>query len=397
MNYFIPQIDNSDCGFACLKMMVAHLYKDEKALYIKQNENHGPYNFYELKEKGKEYGIELEGVEIGVKPSIKEMRLPLIALLKKKNDLFHYVLVTKVKGGFVRYLDPEDGPCICSNKSFFSMWTGTALIIQDFTKDDGIMFTTDDIHRKSSNIIVTVFQIISAVMLGVGIYFIDEQTKIFIPILFLALSLVAEILLRIILIRKMEKFDDEYMTGISVDKKEFYTFYERLEDYKRKSITQRMNIVFSFVIIIFLSVIVLMNNIYNAFLVLIPLFLSIVDTKFVMSSIRGKDELIGLEESEIKSLKTIDTFKSQVNKLHQRGYKLARLTLIKKYVFLAILMVVALLTTVFNETFSLPYVIFYFAIGYTIFEQFENFLLYPIKEKELLRSKIRLYNITNRI
>ena len=55
MNYFIPQIDSSDCGFACLKMMVARLYENEKALYIKQNENHGAYNFLELKEKGLVY------------------------------------------------------------------------------------------------------------------------------------------------------------------------------------------------------------------------------------------------------------------------------------------------------------------------------------------------------
>ena len=142
---------------------------------------------------------------------------------------------------------------------------------------------------------------------------------------------------------------------------------------------------------------ILLNNIYNAFLILIPLFLSIIDTKYVTSSLKGKDELISIDEEEIKSLKTIDTFKSQINKLHLRGYKIARINLVKKYIYLAILMVVALITTVFNETFSLPYVIFYFVIAYMIFEQFENFMLHPTKEKELLRSKVRLYNVTNRI
>ena len=52
MKYFIPQIDQTDCGFACLKMLIAHLYEDERALFIKQDENHGPYNMSQIKEKG---------------------------------------------------------------------------------------------------------------------------------------------------------------------------------------------------------------------------------------------------------------------------------------------------------------------------------------------------------
>ena len=34
MNYYVPQIKNDDCGFACLKMMIANLYQKEEALFI---------------------------------------------------------------------------------------------------------------------------------------------------------------------------------------------------------------------------------------------------------------------------------------------------------------------------------------------------------------------------
>ena len=132
MKYFIPQIDQTDCGFACLKMLIAHLYEDERALFIKQDENHGPYNMKEIKEKGEVYGISLTGIEVTDKKSIKEMRFPFLAILKKKNDLYHYDLVTKVKWGSVYYSDPSIGECSTSFKNFFSLWTGNSLIVKTF-------------------------------------------------------------------------------------------------------------------------------------------------------------------------------------------------------------------------------------------------------------------------
>ena len=177
MNYFIPQMDSSDCGFACLKMMIARLYENEKALYIKQDEHHGAYNFLELVDKASNYGITLEGVEIEQKEEIKSIKWPFIALIKKKNDLFHYVLVTKVKFGTIYYSDPDEGESFCTKKGFFSIWTGTSLIIKDFKKEDGLIFTSDDVCKNNKSFAVALLQIFTSLFLATGIYFIDEKTK----------------------------------------------------------------------------------------------------------------------------------------------------------------------------------------------------------------------------
>ena len=195
----------------------------------------------------------------------------------------------------------------------------------------------------------------------------------------------------------MEKMDEEFVLGLDADRKKLYQLYERYEDYKKKSVLSKMNIIFAFLIIIFISFITMLNNIYNVFLVLVPLFIAIVDVKYVDGSIKEKDEVISVEEREIVGLKNIDVFKRQIDKIHLRGYKVAKLMLVKKYIYLGFIAVIALLTTVFNETFSLPYVIFYFAIGYMLLEQYTNFMKYPDTEKELLKSKVRLNNLIERI
>lgn len=396
MKYFIPQIDQTDCGFACLKMLIAHLYEDEKALYIKQDENHGPYTMLQIKEKGEVYGISLQGIEVTDKSSIKEMRFPFIAILKKKNDVFHYVLVTKVKWGSVYYSDPAEGESSTTLKNFFSLWVGNALIIEDFEKKD-VEFQGDLTKSVKKSILPIIFQALSAIFLGIGIYFIDEKTKIYIPLLFLVLSFISEIVLRVLLVKQMEKMDDEFVLGLDADRKRLFQLYERYEDYKKKSLSSKMNFLFTFLVILFIAAITLLNNIYNVFVVLLPLLLAIIDVKFVDGELKLRDEVIGIEEREIAGMRNIDNFKKHIEKIHIRGYKVARLMLVKKYIYAGLIAIVALLTTVFNETFSLPYVIFYFAIGYMLFEQYANCMKYPDAEKELLKSKVRLNNLIERI
>ena len=396
MKYFIPQINQSDCGFACLKMLIARLYEDEGALFLKQDENHGPFSLKDLKDEGQKYGLFLQGIEVDDKSALKEMKFPFIALLQKKNELYHYVLVTKYKLGTVYYSDPSEGESSTSIKSFVSMWTGDALIIENFEKQN-IEFQGDLTKSSKKNYATAIFQILSALSLGAGIYFIDEKTMIYVPLICLILSVFFEVILRVLLIKQMEKMDEEFVLGLDADRKKLYQLYERYEDYKKKSVLSKMNIIFAFLIIIFISFITMLNNIYNVFLVLVPLFIAIVDVKYVDGSIKEKDEVISVEEREIVGLKNIDVFKRQIDKIHLRGYKVAKLMLVKKYIYLGFIAVIALLTTVFNETFSLPYVIFYFAIGYMLLEQYTNFMKYPDTEKELLKSKVRLNNLIERI
>ena len=79
--------------------------------------------------------------------------------------------------------------------------------------------------------------------------------------------------------------------------------------------------------------------------------------------------------------------------IHTLTYQYARKVLLRKYIHLLLLLVLSLITTVFNETFSLPYVVFYFALTYMLLEQYINFMNYPNLRKEELKAKVRLNNV----
>ena len=392
MNYYIPQINQSDCGFACLKMLVAHLYGDQKALYIPQDETKGPYSIKNVIELAANYGITLNGVDVEEKEKIKEAKFPFIALLQRGDELFHYVLVTKVKLGTVYYLDPDEGECTLSKKNFIKEWTGAALMVSYFEKKD-INFNVNLPVNKDKGILTALFQLFTAIFLVLGIYFIDQTTKVYIPVIFLSAAFLSEILLRVFLIKRMEKLDDVYLNHVNVERKFFYSFYERYEDYKKQTITSKMNFIFSLVIILFVTVVVLLNNIYNAFIVLVPLFIAILDVKYTQPSLEEIKKSIGRAEKELTISKNVDMSRTTLGEIHSLTYQYARKVLLKKYVQLFLSLIISLLTTVFNETFSLPYVIFYFAITYMLLEQYINFLNYPNARKEELKAKVRLNNV----
>ena len=392
MNYYIPQISQSDCGFACLKMLIAHLYENQNALFIPQDETKGAYSLKVLTDLALTYGITLSGVEMLEKDEIKEARFPFIALLQKNEQVFHYVLVTKVKFGSVYYLDPDDGECSLSKKSFFKIWTGTALVVENFEKKE-LSFNVALPTNKDKGIITMIIQLFTAVFLALGIYFIDQTTKIYIPVIFLSSAVLSEIILRVLLIKRMEKLDDAYINHVQVERKSFYSFYERYEDFKKQTITSKMNFIFSLIIIMFMTIVVLLNNIYNAFIVLMPLFLALIDVKYTQPALEEKKKAIGRLERELTLSKNVDMSRTTLGEIHSLTYQYARRFLARKYILLLISLIVSLLTTVFNETFSLPYVVFYFAITYMLLEQYINFMNYPKVRKEELKAKVRLNNV----
>ena len=392
MNYYIPQISHSDCGFACLKMLIAHLYENQNALFIQQDESKDAYSLKALSDFALTYGITLKGEEVDEKEEIKNARFPFIALMQESEEIFHYVLVTKVKCGTVYYSDPKEGECSSSKKAFFKEWTGTALEVEEFHPVE-VEFNVKLPRNKDRGIVTMIFQLITAVMLVLGVYFIDQTTKIYVPVIFLCGAILSEILLRVFLLKRMEKLDDIYINQVNVERRKFYLFYERYEEYKKQTITSKMNLIFSLVIILFTAIVVLLNNIYNAFIVLMPLFLAIMDVKYTQPSLEKIKELIGRQERELNLSKNVDMSRSTLAEIHSLTYQYARKVLLRKYIHLFICLTLSLITTVFNETFSLPYVIFYFAISYMLLEQYINFMNYPRLRKEELKAKVRLNNV----
>lgn len=105
MKYHCLQLEKEDCGFACLKMMLAYHAKNRDYLRLTQQEHHGPYSMYDLYEEGRKFHFRLEGYEI---ESYDKLRLPCILLIETEGSN-HYVLLEKIGRKKAFFFDPACG------------------------------------------------------------------------------------------------------------------------------------------------------------------------------------------------------------------------------------------------------------------------------------------------
>ena len=97
--YYIPQVTKSGCGFTCLKMLLAIAHRDEKYLYLKENESHGSYSYQDLLEIAQRYEVTLTGLKYDDKSDLSHFtQFPLILTVTRENQSPHAVLATKIKG-----------------------------------------------------------------------------------------------------------------------------------------------------------------------------------------------------------------------------------------------------------------------------------------------------------
>ena len=73
--YYIPQVTKSGCGFTCLKMLLAIVRKDERYLYLSEDESHSSYSYQDLLEIAQRYEVTLTGIKYPDKSDLRHLRI----------------------------------------------------------------------------------------------------------------------------------------------------------------------------------------------------------------------------------------------------------------------------------------------------------------------------------
>lgn len=391
--YYIPQLQTSDCGLACLKMMLATLNKDKNYLYLPQDEKHQSYSYDELTKISKKYGLELQGFKVDDKAEILHNdKYPLIVSLARGENTYHSVIVEKIKFKRVKIVDPNSGVYWLKLDKFYDEWTGLGLIMTNFVETNCPIERKNPI--KTSDMVVNIIaQVLGAVAVYFGVFFLDNKTKPIIPTLFFIVFVLMELFIRINLIRIMDKMDKEVITpSLEKPKQGFMTFFKRYEAYKKSVLTSPLNQVIQLIMIVLIIGMILWNNPRNFLLVISSIAFGFIEYFIVMPYVRKSDAEISKLESEISSIKTAEDFQIAVRGIHYKSYKVAKDTLVVRYLRFAIMLTLSILLVKFNKSILLPYVIFYFALQLFLYDAFKKTISYVSGERETLKTKALFYN-----
>ena len=390
---YIPQIQNDDCGFACLKMLLAEINHDKNYLFLSQDENHGRYSFKDLIDIAQYHGVTLGAFRMGNKETAKNKpKLPFIAVLTLKNGAKHAVVVQKIRLGRVVYLDPRCGKVNTSFHRFLIDWDGSGLLIISFQKRKTSLMSPEPIHPFQKSLLC-IIQVLAGIFTFLGIYFVRDGVPIYWPIIFLSLAIIFEIIMKIVAYKLMKKMDRFFFEEKRIPNHDFKEYLNRFENFKKLSISLPMNFVVSIILSIGLITITLLNDYRHFVIVLTPLVLSLLEALFISPFLKRKKQDLAELEADIDNASSPTDFKNKASNAHKEAYRYSYLTIAYSVFSAAMILLSVILTMYCFESFSLTFIVFYSFLGVALLKSCDHMFSYNERKQEMNKAKVKISNL----
>lgn len=392
--FFISQIGEQDCAFACLKMMLANYHHDKNYLYLPlPKDNSKTYNFQELAQIGKKYNLIFQGVKIAEPQELLKCKdFPLTVSLKRKRGEKHCVLLLSINERYVKMFDPATGKRKIKTEVFMSEWTGHALKMVEVIKTKCPLVFPNFVSKRDK-IILPILQLFSGVGLLLGTYFISEDQKFYLPVIFFSIFLIFEILFRSSLVGAMKRMDENiYEYGFRNQNKNYRDIYEIIEKYRHVSLTIVPTLIYSSLVAIFITIILLMNSLINIVYIALPFGLAVINVVFYKPHFRNQNVEICEKEKEIGEVENDFQFKMKSSDAHTLAFDVGLNHSIYTYLEVASMLLTIILTMTISRNINITYVVFYLCISVFLKSTFEKILEFSSQSDEFDNIRNKLIN-----
>ena len=389
--YFISQLGESDCGFTCLKMILAHLHKDRNYLYL-PGEANKEYSFKDLQDIAEKYHVEAHGVRPANFQEVAKAKKswPLLTNIKLKKGQRHSVIIKKVTKNKVHYFDPALGHKAVPIEVFTEQWTGHVILVEKFTRTK-CPYKFPSYISKQDKVLLPILQTLSGVSLLAGTFFLTESYPLYIPIIFLASFLIFEVIYRASLVSAMKRMDQiVYSKKFSSSKTPYPEIYQTIQKYRRISLSILPNFIYFTLVSVFIVVVLLSNDLRNLIYIVIPLLFAFVEAFFYSPHFDEVNTKIVEVENEIQDVKTDFHFKTKADEAHELAYNLALGRNALTYVEIGLVLIISLLTMNIKGLVDITYVIFFVCVSVFLKSNFTKLFSYSkeMEEYDFLKAKL---------
>ena len=392
--YYIPQVTKSDCGFACLKMLLASVHKDERYLYLKEDENHGPYSYQELVNYAQHYDVTLTGKKYEDKGDLRNNSdFPLILTVQAENQAPHAVLLVKKSGKRVKICDPAKGVYWQKIDQLIKIWDGTALAVNKVL-DRPFISRIIDVRDTKGDIVSYLIQLLAAVFIALATVFVKPEGTFIWPLVFCALSLVCEIVLRMHLLKRMQR-SDKYLRKFLpyVNRKDYFEYYRRSQEYKTSALTMGLNFVFYLLVVILIITISLINSMTFVVSIGAALLAALINVFFFTPIKKSINKELEEQENELHSVKEEDDMELKVKNIEIKSYRYAYLEYANRVVVAAFFILASFFISMVDNTLSLINIVFYTCVSFLIYQYLVPLFSYDYKVNENTINKVRINNL----
>ena len=389
--FCIQQIGEYDCGFTALKVLFANTFNKEDYLYLCEDENHGPFSLLELIDIAKNYGLILKGVKFEAPEYDPLPSKPFLAVFKEGENVSHLIYVHKINKNNVEIFDPKKGKKVMKKKEFFTLFDGTALIIDKVEGEVEIEPKINDLPKKRK-VFLSFIQVFSLIFLILGMMFIDKESYIFIPIICFTVYIILQILLEKYITTSMKQIDFIYLGLLENRVESTKELLRRLSEYKKSLFIGPIKLVSDIITSIFLSVVMLINNYYSSIIVATILVVVLFDLFFMRGFIEKKEEAIAVKEQELEADPDDPEYNFKAVNLYENVYNVTMIKRSLRYITIFLIFLSAFITMTISMVVSVPFILIHIIFGITIYDCLLNISNY---EKDIELRKVNFMKLVN--
>lgn len=382
MDYFIYQSTENDCGFTCLKMLLADLNKDKKYLYLRKPKKSDCYTFYDIIELAKANNVVLKAYSYE-QNDFKFPKTPFLALINEK----HLVFVKNITKRHVFVFDPDKGKIKYKKDEFLKMFSFKTLEIYEHIQTnchDSIKNRILPIRFKITKIALTLLPFISII---VGLFFVKSDSFVFIPIIFLTLFALFELVEKWYIFKEINFFDYLYIDKY-FSKQNKFEDYQNYLSFKQKYFEFDNSFIASSVMSVVIIVIAIVNDPFYCFPILIILLVLIGKKALFAKKDNSIKEKICLEENNFKKIPNYLNAESVGNAMESANNFAFRKAAFKVFMTFVII-ILSFLLMIYTKNISVNYILFNFGIFYLLIEHFEILLSASDKRSEFDKEKVK--------
>ena len=252
MKYFIYQTENNGCGLACAKMLLGYYHRNKRYLF---DEHEKISSLLDIKRYLEKRGLKTTGVKVERKYFNKDFNNSIAHIIEGENK--HFVVLKKIGKKYIKIYDPKRGLRIIKKESFFNIFDGILLIVEDVCKHTCSF-------KEKKNISYSIAYISSLVIDFSIVYFFTYiiNTKNLFLVLLLSLIALINFAFKLLIVFGFNSYLDKkiiepYINSLDLSQLELFV------KYKSELLQNKFKKISYLLISIFGMVLLTINSIFN--------------------------------------------------------------------------------------------------------------------------------------
>ena len=217
------QAQEHGCGVACVKMLLAEIYRDPLYYYIEEIEadSKAP-SILDLVQYAARHGMKLVAYKTdGLVNTFPRWNYPLLLLLHGPGDSAHLVMAKRRRRRKTLIIDPAFGKRVYSDDELYKRFCGIYLKVEGTS---GVA-SGNPIPPKSNHLPLlpaasAIVSLLPSSFLCLGFFFLYLETALLIPFILFAMAFLSLLLARFLMAKSQEAFDAKYIDKLDGKRKE---------------------------------------------------------------------------------------------------------------------------------------------------------------------------------